>query len=181
MARPSAGRTKLGVGLIAALAVAVVATVGVLVLALSRVGVDAERNDPGQAARQIEQNCAEVTIRGVETDSKKVSKIEGLQQKTISLYVSKDEDSEVVIEIPKGQKLSVSEAIEFTVYDDAIVNAAMNQAWAKVRELQKSFKLKKITLKVVGGGELDAKAYKFSIIGVEDDAIVVKPEMKIST
>ena len=181
VARPSAGRTKLGVGLIAALAVAVVATVGVLVLALSRVGVDAERNDPGQAARQIEQNCAEVTIRGVETDSKKVSKIEGLQQKTISLYVSKEEDSEVVIEIPKGQKLSVSEAIEFTVYDDAIVNAAMNQDWAKVRALQKSFKLKKITLKVVGGGELDAKAYKFSIIGVEDDAIVVKPEMKIST
>lgn len=181
VARPSAGRAKRIVGLVAALFVGAVVVIGVLVLALSRMGGDVGRQGPEQTAQQIEQNCAEVTIRGVETDSKKVSKIEGLQQKTISLYVSKDEDSEVVIEIPKGQKLSVSEAIEFTVYDDAIVNAAMNQDWAKVRALQKSFKLKKITLKVGGGGELDAKAYKFSIIGVEDDAIVVKPEMKIST
>ena len=181
VARPSAGRTKLGVGLIAALAVAVVATVGVLVLALSKkVGGDVERNDPGQTAQQIEQNSAEVTIRGEETDSKKVSKIESLQQKTISLYVSKDEDSEVIIGIPKGQKLSVSEAIEFTVYDDAIVNAAMNQDWARVRALQKSFKLKKITLKVIGGGELDAPKLKFSLAGVEDGQVIVRPEMKLA-
>ena len=179
VARPSAGRTKLGVGLIAALAVAVVVTVAVLMLALSRVGGGVERQGPEQSARQIKQNCAEVTIRGVETGSKKVSKIEGFRQKTISLYVSKDEDSEVVIGIPKGQKLSVSEAIEFTVYDDAIVNAALNQDSAKVRALQKSFKLKKITLRVIGGGELDAKARKFSVVGVEDEALVVKPEIKM--
>ena len=179
VARPSAGRTKLGVGLIAALAVAVVATIGVLVLALSRVGGDVERNDLGQAALQIEQNCAEVTIRGVETDSKKVSKIEGFRQKTISLYVAKDEDSEVVIGIPKGHKLSVREAIEFVVYDDAIVNAAMNGDLAKVRALQKSFKLKAITIKVIGGGELDCPKLKFSITGVEGDKVVLRPEIKI--
>ena len=66
------------------------------------------------------------------------------------------------------------------VYDDAIVNAAMNQDWAKVRALQKSFKLKKITLKVIGGGELDVPKLKFSLAGVEDDQVVVKPEIKIS-
>ena len=180
VARPSAGRTKLGVGLIAALAVAAVAAVGGLVLALSSVEGDVRRQGPEQAARQIEQNCVEVTIRGVETDSKRVSKIEGFRQKTISLYVAKDEDSEVIIGIPKGQKLSVSEAIEFVVYDDAIVNAAMNQDWAKVRALQKSFKLKKITLKVVGGGELDVPKLKFSLAGVEDGQVIIRPEMKIA-
>lgn len=180
VARPSAGRAKRIVGLVAALFVGAVVVIGVLVLALSRMGGDVGRQGPEQEARQIEQNCAEVTIRGVETDSKKVSKIEGLQQKTISLYVSKDEDSEVVIEIPKGKKLSVSEAIEFTVYDDAIVNAAMNQDWAKVRALQKSFKLKKITLKVVGGGELDVPKLKFSLAGVEDGQVIIRPEMKIA-
>ena len=180
VARPSAGRAKRIVGLVAAIFVGAVVAIGVLVLALSRAGGDAGRQGPGQAARQIEKNCAEVTIRGVETDSKKVGKIEGFRQKTISLYVSKDEDSEVVIEIPKGQKLSVSEAIEFAVYDDAIVNAAMNQDWAKVRALQKSFKLKKITLKVIGGGELDAPKLKFSLAGVEDDQVIVRPKMKIA-
>ena len=124
---------------------------------------------------------SEMTSRGVEARLEWVAEAMVCRQKTLTLYVSKDADFEAAIEIPKGHKLIVSEAIEFVVYDDAIVNAAMNQDWAKVRALQKSFKLKKITLKVVGGGELDAKAYKFSIIGVEDDAIVVKPEMKIST
>ena len=66
------------------------------------------------------------------------------------------------------------------VYDDAIVNAAMNQDWAKVRALQKSFKLKKITLKVVGGGELDAPKLKFSLAGVEDGQVIIRPEMKIA-
>ena len=180
VARPSVGRTKRIVGFVAALFVGAVVVIGVLVLALSRMGGDVGRQGPEQAARQIEQSCAEVTIRGVETDSKKVSKIESSQQKTISLYVSKDEDSEVIIGIPKGQKLSVSEAIEFTVYDDAIVNAAMNQDWAKVRALQKSFKLKKITLKVIGGGELDAPKPKFSLAGVEDGQVIVRPEMKLA-
>ena len=45
--------------------------------------------------------------------------------KTLSLYVSKDADSEVTIEIPKGQKLSVREAIEFVVYDALIVKPEM--------------------------------------------------------
>ena len=40
--------------------------------------------------------------------------------------------------------------------------------------------LKAITLKVVGGGELDAPKLKFSLAGVEDDQVVVKPEMKIA-
>ena len=132
------------------------------------------------AASSSQRQWFEVTIRVVETGSKRVSKIEGFRQKTISLYVSKDEDSEVVIEIPKGQRLTFSEAIEFVVYDDAIVNAAMNQDWAKVRALQKSFKLKKITLKVIGGGELDVPKLKFSLAGVEADQVVVKPEMKIA-
>ena len=103
----------------------------------------------------------------------------GESVKTLSLYVSKDEDAEATVEIPKGHKLVVSEAIEFVVYDDAIVNAAMNQDWAKVRALQKSFKLKKITLKVVGGGELDVPKLKFSLAGVEDGQVIIRPEMKI--
>ena len=53
-------------------------------------------------------------------------------------------------------------------FDDAIVSALVNQDWAKVRTLQKSFNPKKIVLKVVGGGELDAKAHEFSIVGVFD-------------
>lgn len=179
VARSSTGQTKLGVGLIAALAVAVVAAVGILVLALSRVGEDAERQGHEKSAQQFEQKCVEVTIRGAETDSKKVGKIEGFQQKTVSLYVSKDEDSEVVFEIPQGHKLIVDEKIEFVVYDDAIVNAAMNQDRAKVRALQKSFKIKAITIKVIGGGELDAPKLKFSLAGVEDDKVVVRPEMKV--
>ena len=52
---------------------------------------------------------------------------------------------------------------------------------AKVRALQKSFKLKRIMLKVIGGGELDAPKLKFSIAGVEDDQVIVKPEIKIGT
>ena len=35
-------------------------------------------------------------------------------------------------------------------------------------------------LKVVGGGELDVPKLKFSLAGVEDDQVVVTPEMKIA-
>ena len=178
--RPSAGRAKRIVGLVAALSVGAVVAIGGLMFTRRDLGGGIER----QVLESVPQLGAlkffEVTIRGTETDSKKVSKVSAERQKTISLYVSKDEDSEVVFEIPRGNKLTVSEAIEFTVYDDAIVNAAMNQDWAKVWTLQKSFKLKKITLKVIGGGELDAPKLKFSLAGVEDDALVVKPEMKIA-
>lgn len=189
--RPSAGRTKLGVGLIAALAVAVVVAVGGVMVwrsnrRLSSQHLPAPVAESGDGTVNVvvssSNTCQwfEVTTRGVKTESKRVSKVKANQQKTISLYVSKDEDSEVVFEIPKGHKLTVSEAIEFVVYDDAIVNAAMNQDWAKVRALQKSFKLKKITLKVIGGGELDVPKLKFSLAGVEADQVVVKPKMKIA-
>ena len=179
--RPSAGRAKRIVGLVAPLSVGAVVAIGGLMFTRRDLGGGIERPVLESVPQLGVLKFFEVTTRGVKTDSKRVSKIEGFRQKTISLYVAKDEDSEVVIEIPKGQKLSVSEAIEFTVYDDAIVNAAMNQDWAKVRALQKSFKLKKITLKVVGGGKLDAPKLKFSLAGVEDDQVVVKPEIKIGT
>ena len=186
VARPSAGRTKLGVGLIAALAVAAVVTVGVLVLALSKVGRANERL-PQQAVRGRAATPLSAGIRITQSTSGAERSPRparwqpiGESVKTLSLYVSKDEDTEVLIEIPRGHKFIVSEAIEFVVYDDAIVNAAMNQDWAKVRALQKSFKLKKITLKVIGGGELDVPKLKFSLAGVEADQVVVKPKMKIA-
>ena len=187
------GGKKQVAGFVFALAVVTAVTIGGLIVwrGNSRsfdqplpapVGEDADGTVKTEAlsSKLRQSSCVKVTVRGVETDSKKVSKIEGFQQKVISLYVSKDEDSEVVIEIPKGQRLTFSEAIEFVAYDDAIVNAAMNQDWAKVRALQKSFKLKKITLKVVGGGELDVPKLKFSLAGVEDDLVIVNPEMKIA-
>lgn len=191
MAQATGGRKWLGVGVAAAVLVAGVMIVGGTMAwrgngRLSSQPLPAPVAEGGDgtvkvaASSSSQRQWFEVTIRGVETDSKKVSKIEGLQRKTLSLYVSKGEDSEIVVEIPKGHKLIVSEAIEFVVYDDAIVNAAMNQDWAKVRALQKSFKLKKITLKVVGGGELDVPKLKFSLAGVEDDLVIVRPEMKIA-
>ena len=180
VARPSAGRAKRIVGLVVALSAGAVVAIGGLMFTRRDLGGGIERPILESVPQLGALKFFEVTTRGVKTDSKRVSKIEGFRQKTISLYVAKDEDSEVVIEIPKGQKLSVSEAIEFVVYDDAIVNAAMNQDWAKVRALQKSFKLKKITLKVVGGGELDVPKLKFSLAGVEDGQVIIRPEMKIA-
>ena len=123
---------------------------------------------------------SEMTSRGVEARLVWSVEAKVCRQKALTLYVSKDADFEAIIEIPRGHKLTVSEAIEFVVYDDAIVNAALNQDWAKVLALQKSFKLKKITLKVVGGGELDAPKLKFSLVGVEDDQVIVRPNMKIA-
>ena len=204
VARATGGRAKLGVGLIAALVA--LSVVGVLLLVHRggetpppRTGndswggaVSAAQSD-GTSLRSEDVSSpqiidtqplalkhSEVTSRGVEVRLDWCAEAKVCRQKTLTLYVSKDGDSEVTVEIPKGHKLIVSEAIEFVVYDDAIVNAAMNQDWAKVRALQKSFKLKKITLKVVGGGELDAPKLKFSLAGVEDGQVIIRPEMKIA-
>lgn len=187
VARATGERKWLVVGLIVALAVAGAAIVGGLMRRQSERGGEKERMPqrdvrgraatPFAAGIRITQSTS-----GAERSPRPTSwQHIGESVRTLSLYVSKNEDSEIVVEIPKGHKLIVSEAIEFVVYDDAIVNAAMNQDWAKVRALQKSFKLKRITLKVIGGGELDAPKLKFSIAGVEDDQVVVKPEIKIGT
>ena len=203
VAQATGGRKWLGVGLVTALAA--LSVVGVLLLVQRggetpppRTGTDprggavsAAQGDgttsrgggvsPPQIidTQPLALKHSEVGTRGVEVRLDWVAEAKVCRQKTLTLYVSKDEDSEITVEIPKGHKLIVSEAIEFVVYDDAIVNAALNQDWAKVRALQKSFKLKKITLKVIGGGELDAPKLKFSIAGVEDDQVVVKPEIKV--
>lgn len=188
VARATGGRKWL-VGCVAALAI--LSVVGVLLLVQRggetpppRTGNDSRGRAVSSPqiidAQPLALKHSEVTSRGVEVRLDWRAEAKVCRQKTLTLYVSKDEDSEIVVEIPKGHKLIVSEAIEFTVYDDAIVNAAMNQDWAKVRALQKSFKLKKITLKVVGGGELDAPKLKFSLAGVEDGQVIIRPEMKIA-
>ena len=187
-ARTTGGRKWLGVGLIAALAALSVIGVLLLVQRGGETPPPLTGNESWGGAVSVAQisdtqplalKHSEVTSRGVVARLDWIAEAKVCRQKTFTLYVSKDGDFEATVEIPKGHKLIVDEKIEFVVYDDAVVNAAMNQDWAKVRALQKSFKLKKITLKVVGGGELDVPKLKFSLAGVEADQVVVRPEIKV--